>query len=129
MSNPNTTIQPLDFSAALKAHADWKGKLREAIGNEETLDEAKVSRDDLCVLGVWLHDEANVNALTGLESYHHCKQKHAEFHKEIGKVAKEINRKNFDKAKEMIGSGSQYSDISTDIALSLHQLKKDASTS
>ena len=129
MSNPNTTIQPLDFSAALKAHADWKGKLREAINNEETLDEAKVSRDDLCVLGVWLYDEDNVNALAALESYRHCKQKHAEFHKEIGKVAKEINRKNFDKAKEMIGAGSEYSDISTDIALSLHQLKKDANVS
>ncbi|ELA09598.1 hypothetical protein MOMA_04310 [Moraxella macacae 0408225] len=119
-------IQTLDFATALKAHADWKSKLRNAIETGEELDEAKVSRDDLCVLGTWLHDKDTQNTLAGLESYRHCKHKHADFHKEIGKVARAINSKNFDLAKQMIATGSEYSDLSTEIAMSLHQLKKDA---
>lgn len=118
-------MSDFDFGLALKAHADWKHKLRNAIDGKESLDEKRIARDDVCVLGEWLHDKQNVEKFAHLENYRDCKQMHAKFHQEAAKVAKEINGKNYDKASQMLSSGSEYCAISTDIALCIHQLRKD----
>ena len=48
----------MDFNEAIKAHSDWKMKLRSAIQAQTTLDAATIARDDCCVLGKWLHGES-----------------------------------------------------------------------
>lgn len=119
------TMSDFDFNAALKAHAEWKTKLRDAIANKETLDEHKIAKDDVCPLGAWLHDKDTTNNFAHLSNYRECKKMHTNFHKEAAKIAKEINNKNYDKAQQMLATGSEYSSISTDIALCIHQLKQD----
>ena len=48
----------MDLDGALAAHADWKIKLRAAIDNHENIDVAKLSKDNCCAFGMWLHGEA-----------------------------------------------------------------------
>lgn len=125
MQNLNTPTTTLDFAAALKAHADWKVKLRDAISSESELDEQRIAKDNVCALGEWLHNDEVYNSYSHLENYQECKKVHAKFHQEAAKIAKEINRKNFAKATQMLVAGSEYSQTSTDVALCLHSLRKD----
>ena len=48
----------MDLDVASQAHAQWKVKLRMAIGKQETLDAASISADNCWPLGKSLHGEA-----------------------------------------------------------------------
>lgn len=39
-------MSDFDFADALKTHADWKFKLRDAIANKEKLDDKTIAKDD-----------------------------------------------------------------------------------
>ncbi len=118
-------MQDLDFVAVTKAHADWKVKLRTAIANKEEVDADSLCKDNLCMLGKWLYDENTVNAIGTLPTYEECRVSHARFHEEAGKIAREINRHNYMVAEEMLQSGKPYAQASTDVAMALHDLRKE----
>jgi aerotaxis receptor len=116
----DTTI---DLDTAVKAHADWKLKLRNAANEQSTLDAATVSRDDCCVLGKWLHG-------AGRPGYGHLPQftdligKHANFHQQAGQVAQTINDGHYDRALTMIGSGTPFADASNGVVVAIRQLRQ-----
>lgn len=48
----------LDMKTALAAHEVWKERLRQVFEGEVDMpDISKVARDDLCLMGQWLHRE------------------------------------------------------------------------
>lgn len=118
-------MQDLDFVAVGKAHADWKHKLRDAIQNQEEVDADSLCQDNLCMLGKWLYDEKTKEALAHSQAYAECVKNHANFHQEAGKIAREINRKNYLVAEEMLKTGRAYAQASTDVAMSLHDLRRE----
>jgi len=113
----------IDLDSAVKAHADWKLKLRNASAAHDTLDAATVSRDDCCVLGKWLHG-------AGRPSYGHLPQfsqlldRHASFHQEAGRVATTINQGRYDQAKAMLGAGTPFSDASNAVGVAMKKLRE-----
>lgn len=118
-------MQALDFTAVAKAHADWKVKLRQAIENKEQVDVETLAMDNVCMLGKWLYDEGTQQQLAGIEAYRECVHNHAHFHLEAAKVAREINRGNYDRASELLTLGHPYAQASADVAMSLHELRRE----
>lgn len=114
----------MDLTQAIQAHTEWKLKLRTAIARDETLDVAKISADDCCPLGTWLHGEAK-SKFAHLGSYTKCVANHAAFHKEAGKVAQRVNMKRFAEAEEMLHAGSAFAHASTAVGTAIIHLRTE----
>jgi methyl-accepting chemotaxis protein len=115
----------MDLSEALKAHAEWKIKFRNAISKKETMDVTTISADNCCMLGKWLHGEAKVK-YGRLKSHSDCVSRHAAFHREAGKIASTINAKKFSEAEGMIASNTPFFTASNNVAVAISALKKES---
>lgn len=76
----------LDMEAALKAHAVWKQRLQEVFDGTLAMPEIeKVRRDDLCLMGQWLHGDGKLK-FGKLPAHQHLLNTHAEFHACVSKA-------------------------------------------
>lgn len=114
----------MDLGGALEAHADWRMKFRLAIARQERMDEARISADHCCPLGIWLHG-AGRSRFGMLDSYRECILVHAAFHREAGKVAAAINRGNHAIAELMIASDTPYEQASKAVGSAIMRLHAD----
>jgi len=115
----------MDMNEALKAHAEWKVKLRSAISKKESLDAAKIALDNCCALGMWLHGESKIK-YGRLKSHGECVSHHAAFHRAASAVAKTINDKKYPEAEAMLGMSTPFANASTAVAIAIGHLKKEA---
>jgi len=122
LASSGVSDDTIDLASAVKAHADWKLKLRNAATQQDTLDAATISRDNCCVLGKWLHG-------AGRPGYGHLPQftalieKHAEFHLQAGRVAQTINDGRYDQALTMISGGTSFNTASSDVVVAIRKLR------
>jgi len=112
-----------DFDKAIDAHRAWKVKLRKAIAEQEKLDADKICRDDQCPLGQWLHGPGGAQ-WGSRPMFTDLLNKHAEFHQIAGGVAKQINGGQYAQAERLIGSGSRFAQVSTEVATILTRAKR-----
>ncbi len=115
----------IDLNSAIKAHADWKLKLRHAITAHETLDADTVSRDDCCTLGKWVHGPDG-KKFSHVPVFSELVRRHADFHQEAGRVAQTINQKEYAKASQMLEAHAPFSKASQVVIHAIRQLKSDA---
>ena len=115
----------MDLSEAMKSHAEWNIKFRNAISKHDTVDIAIISADNCCALGMWLHGEGQIK-YGGSRSHADCVAKHALFHQEAGKVAQAINEKKYEEAKTMIGPNSPFFIASNNVIVAIGALKRDS---
>jgi methyl-accepting chemotaxis protein len=118
-----THVDDFDFDAAIQAHRQWKVKLRKAIADHDKLDADSICRDDRCPLGQWVHGPGGV-AWGHRPLFSDLVEKHAEFHQTAGAVARQINAGRYGDAERLIGSGSRFSDISTEVTTLLTKAKR-----
>ena len=114
----------MDFTEAEIVHREWKLKLRNALANRESLDEAIISADNRCSLGQWLHGEAKTK-FSNLISYEDCLAKHARFHSCAGNVAKAINAKKYAEAEAMLAASTEYMFASVELLEAISVLKSE----
>jgi methyl-accepting chemotaxis protein len=112
-----------DFDKAIEAHRQWKVKLRKAIADRDRLDADTLCRDDHCALGKWIHGPGGVRWGTK-PSFVDLQGRHAEFHESAGAVARKINGGQYADAERLIGSGSQFAQVSTEVSTLLTQAKR-----
>ncbi|MFN3303689.1 MAG: methyl-accepting chemotaxis protein [Roseateles sp.] len=112
-----------DFNAAITAHRDWKVKLRKAIADKARLDADTICRDDQCVLGRWLHGDGQ-RRWGNRPTFVDLIAKHAEFHQTAAAVARQINQGQYEAADQLIGSGSKFAQVSTEVCTLLTQAKR-----
>jgi methyl-accepting chemotaxis protein len=112
-----------DFDSAIRAHRDWKVKLRQAIAEHGRLDAETICRDDHCPLGRWLHGEGG-RRWSSRPSFSTLLGKHAEFHRTAGDVARRINGGQYEQAERLIGAGSAFARISSEVSTLLTQAKR-----
>jgi methyl-accepting chemotaxis protein len=115
----------IDLDTAIKAHADWKLKLRHAITNQETLDAATVSRDDCCMLGKWVHGPGG-QRFGHYPVFVDLVDQHANFHQQAGRVAQTINQQEYQKASEMLGMNTPFTQASQVVIHAIRKLKNEA---
>ena len=115
--------ESFDFDGAIQAHRDWKVKLRKAIAHHEQLDADKICRDDQCPLGRWLHGDGR-SRWSHWPRFVDLVERHADFHQAAGSVARKINSGHFDAAERLIGSGSDFARLSTEVATLLTSAKR-----
>jgi methyl-accepting chemotaxis protein len=118
-----TTVVDFDFDKAIEAHRQWKVKLRKAIADRDRLDADTICRDDQCPLGKWLHG-AGGKQWGGRPSFVELLGKHAEFHQTAAGVARQINAGKLDEAERLIGGGSRFAQVSTEVATILTRAKR-----
>jgi hypothetical protein len=114
----------MDLGETLHKHAEWKTKFRAAMIKKETLDAATIGKDNCCELGKWLHGDGK-RSFGELASYSVCVEKHANFHKEAGKVATLINARKYDEAELALGLHSAYGQASNAVATAIVRLRKE----
>ncbi len=122
------TVSPaINLDNAIKAHADWRSKLRLASQQNEKLDADTVGRDDCCELGKWLHG-------AGKSKYGHKPTfvsllgEHRVFHQEAGKVARGINQGiGAERTDKMLASETGFSRASNTVTRLIVQIKKEIS--
>jgi len=118
-----STVTDFDFDKAIEAHRQWKVKLRKAISDHEKLDADTLCRDDQCPLGKWLHGPGGTQ-WGHRPTFVELVGKHAEFHQTAGGVARKINAGQFTEAERLIGSGSQFALVSTEVSTILTKAKR-----
>ncbi|MBL8306553.1 MAG: CZB domain-containing protein [Rubrivivax sp.] len=116
-------VDGFDFNSAIEAHRQWKVKLRKAIAEQEKLDADTICRDDQCPLGRWIHGPGGAQ-WGGRPTFVELLGKHAEFHQAAADVARKINAGQLSEAERLIGSGSKFSQVSTEVATLLTKAKR-----
>ncbi len=119
----SVTVLDFNFDQAIEAHRQWKVKLRKAIAERDKLDSDAICRDDQCPLGKWIHGPGGVQ-WGARPTFVELTTKHAEFHQTAGAVAKQINTGQYAQAERLIGSGSQFARVSTEVATILTRAKR-----
>lgn len=117
----------MDLNKAIEKHVEWKVRLRAAIAKQEKLDAHTIGKDDCCELGKWLYGEGR-QQFGGTPIHANCIERHANFHKEAGKVANVINAKQYAEATAMIGPASPYIAASNDVGLAIVQFMREVRT-
>jgi methyl-accepting chemotaxis protein len=114
----------IDLDGAIKAHADWRSKLRSAAMHGEQVDADTICRDDQCPLGKWLHGGGQ-GKFGGKPSFVELVGAHREFHDEAGKVARSINNGAGAEAEKMLESDTAFSRASQKVTRLIVQFKNE----
>jgi aerotaxis receptor len=109
---------------AIRAHMDWKTKLRNAAHHGETLDADKVSRDDCCPLGQWLHGDGR-SRWGSSPRFAELVERHAGFHREAATVARVINAGRRDEALAMLDGGTPFAKATQATVMAIRALQAD----
>lgn len=93
----------LDMKQALDAHVNWLHRLEAKLAGTctEELDLTTVSSDDHCKLGLWIHGSAKT-MFGQLQEYIELRDAHAEFHRKVGEVLKDIKQRNHERAHQSL---------------------------
>jgi len=102
ISAPKDTSK-FSFKDAVEAHTKWKARLINYVkgSSTEELDVAKVSKDDVCDLGCWIHGPATAHAAKA--EYKALKSAHADFHKSVGKIVQCVHDGKAEEAQRLLG--------------------------
>ncbi len=122
-ANSAGVAMDFDFDKAIEAHRQWKVRLRKAIAEHSSLDADTLCRDDKCPLGQWLHGDGGKRWGTS-PGFVSLLERHAEFHKVAGHVARQINAGAVSQAERLIGSGSRFAQVSTEVCTLLTRAKR-----
>ncbi len=117
----------VDLNAAIAAHVQWKSKLRNAAMRGEQLDVDKVGRDDCCPLGQWLHGGGHRQWGTR-PTFTDLLGKHAQFHREVGSVARLVNAGKREQALKSMEGGTGFAQATQATVLAIKTLQQEAAS-
>ncbi len=124
LSQPSSPGAGFDFDSAIEAHRQWKVRLRQAITQKAQLDASSICRDDRCPLGQWLHGTGS-KRWGSRPLFSQLLDSHAQFHQTAGAVAKVINAGQYTDAEQLIGAGSAFARVSTEVSALLAKAKRE----
>jgi hypothetical protein len=115
----------MNVDEALAKDGELKAKLLAAIAGKHQLDLRAIAKVDACMLGNWLHGDAE-RKFPFVKSFRPCVDAHAAFHAEVEKVARQINLGEYAQAETMLANGSPCAKAFVAMLAAVMQLKKDA---
>lgn len=115
----------MNLDDAIAKDRELKEKFIAAIAGKTTLDEVLIGKADRCVLGNWLHGEAE-RKYPFLKSYKPCVEAHTAFHVQARKVVRQINGREYVDAQAMLGDNAAYAKALGALEAATALLKKEA---
>jgi hypothetical protein len=115
----------MDLEEALAKEMETRPKLLSAIDAKHELDPKAAGKVDACMLGNWLHGEAE-RKFPFVKSFQPCVDAHDAFHAEVEKVVRQINLGEYEQAKAMLASGTSCTKAFIAMVAAVRQLKTDA---
>jgi hypothetical protein len=115
----------MNLEDALAKEGETRNKLLAAIAGKYEIDTSAIAKVNLCVLGNWLHGEAE-SKFPFVKSFKPCVEAHDAFHAEVEKVARQVNLGEYETAKAMLANGSSCTKAFVAMVGAVRQLKKDA---
>jgi aerotaxis receptor len=112
----------IDMQGAIAKHQQWKTTLRNAAMRGEKLEVERISRDDCCPLGQWLHGSAR-EQWNSRPAFVKLLDQHARFHREAGRVAQAVNAGRKKESLQMLGSGTTFSKATQATVLAIRALQ------
>ena len=114
----------MNFDDAIKAHMDWKLRLRACIDktSKEKLDASIIAQDNQCVLGKWIHGEGAKFASD--PAYEPLKKTHAAFHQCAASIVKHCEAGTATDA--LVDNGSEFVKLSTEVVGKIVAIRKRA---
>lgn len=113
----------MNFDDAIKAHSDWKLKLKAYLRNpDKTLRGAEVCLDNRCELGKWIHGTGAKHA--ALTEFKELKTSHARFHKAAAAIVDKANAGEKVSDDTSLGSKSEFSEVSQQVVSNIMALKR-----
>lgn len=98
-----------DFSAAIRAHQDWKMKLLNYMNKPDgSLDSQKVCQDNQCALGKWIYGEGQAHKEHHHHEYEILRESHAKFHVIAGKVIDHIHDHKLNEVEKMMSPEGEF---------------------
>ncbi len=86
-STADIQVELSGFEAMIAAHRAWRETLQDAIvGRGDPINVERASADNVCALGHWIYGEGK--ACAGTREYEDLRDKHAQFHRCAGEVAR-----------------------------------------
>jgi hypothetical protein len=104
---------------------ELKDRFLEAINSQAQIDAGIIGKQDRCVLGNWLHGEAE-RKCQFFKTYKPALEAHAAFHVQAAKVAKLINGREYDDARAALADGSAFAKALLILGMALAKLKAEA---
>ncbi len=115
----------MDYAEAIKAHSDWKMKLKVYLAKpDHSLNVAEVGADDRCALGKWLRGEGRVH--TEWPEYARLVSEHAAFHKAAAEVVSRADRGVCVDDEIALGNHSPFATASSAVVVALMAMKAKA---
>lgn len=114
----------IDIADAVKAHVNWKVRLRRYMDGEsnEQLRVEDVCRDDNCILGKWIYGPGSKH-FHGNEHFKRLQADHTRFHSLAGTIVARMQGGEKEKAEELFAN--EYSRSSFRVIKSLTTLNKE----
>jgi hypothetical protein len=109
------------IDSAIRAHGNWKTRLKQSIENSNfDFDIYKASTDDNCEFGKWLYGDTITDEEKKSDYYNRVKILHADFHKSIKDIVKLIITGKKEDASRMYSDlNGKFNKISTALVLLL----------
>jgi len=115
----------MNLEDALAKEAETRPKLLAAIAGKHELDPRSAGKVDACILGNWLHGEAE-RKFPFVKSFQPCVDAHDAFHAEVEKVVRQINLGEYENAQAMLGKDTPCSKAFLSMVAAVKKLKTDA---
>jgi hypothetical protein len=115
----------MNLEEALAKDGELRAKLLAAIAGKHQLDTKAAAKVDTCMLGNWLHGEAE-RKFPFVKSFQPCVDAHDAFHAEVEKVVRQINLGEYEQAQAMLASDTPCTKAFIAMVATVRQLKKDA---
>lgn len=114
----------MNLEEALLKEGEIRKKLLAAIKGKHEIDAKATGKIDACMLGGWLHGEAE-RKYPFVKSYQPCADAHAAFHAEVEKVARQITLGEYEQAEAMLANGTACTRAFITMVSAVRQLKAD----
>lgn len=115
----------MNFDEAIRAHSDWKMKLRTYLRNPDgSLKSVEIAPDNKCALGQWIHGEGT--KWSSLPEYETLKTEHAKFHKEAAQIVTKADSGQNITEEIALGGSSGFATASSSVVSAIMKMKTKA---
>jgi hypothetical protein len=121
----DNTGDDMNLEEALAKEMETRPKLLSAISGKHQLDPKAAAKVDACMLGNWLHGEAE-RKFPFVKSFQPCVEAHDAFHAEVEKIVRQINLGEYENAQAMLGKDTPCTKAFVTMVAAVRQLKTDA---